>query len=727
MYHGVERPVLYVPLLPDEKEPAPMWLLRAVSAFIFALAIAMPKAQASDEPIPIRQGNGTGQMKTYVPPEGVPAPLPGVTAAPRTAVGGGTNGNLTAVNAAMSGVGLYLGLEFSGWNDTQRKAAINNVSNWGFAFLSPKIADEGGNTWYSSTTQLDNWILWCSQAGIKFFPFTYVDPDTGGTGTTTATNRAAAIAAEIAQHNGIVLVDMEAEWQSSSDAYGPNMTAFGTAYRSAAPNLPIVVTGFGDPTSVLGSSWPYAEMKSFADAYAPQWYFSWWNWYLNTKGTAGVKNAIDTCYNQCKTYFGSTYPMVPNGSWTVSDGSTGSIALPDLYAATAYMKKFNAPIIWWEYKNMTRAIASAIVGYGYFTDQPVPTGSPSRPAAIVTSASSVAGGTQVTFTVNLGGPAPPGGQAIGLSSSNSSVLPVPATITAVRGSTSASVTVTAGSVSADTQVTLTATNTATGATVSTAKSITVTPGYNPLTNLTLDPGNVVAGQTSTGTVTLSGPAPAGGETISLSSDNAAIVVPAGGVTVQAGGTAARFTISTDPLIGATVFGNVTASFGQVSFKAPLIVNANGVEGLVLDKPAIHAGATATGTVTLLGDAPSGGLNVTVYADDPTVASVVSPVPIAAGSKTGTFTITGQPVAVESSANITATLNGIPLTTVITVQPWHDVNGDGAFDVQDVVAALRIAAGLDTPAPASLAAADMDGSGTVDILDAVALLRMLSAL
>lgn len=703
-----------------------MLCLKAVSVSLLAIAVAAPWVRADVEPIPTRQGNGTGEMKTYVPPEGPPAPQPGLNVAPRTAVGGGTNGNLTVVNSAVSGVGLYLGTEFHNWSDTQRKTAINNVANWGFAFISPKIADEGGNTWYSSTTQLDNWILWCSQAGIKFFPYTYVNPSTGGTGTTIATNRAAAIASEIAQHNGIVLIDMEAEWQSTTDAYGPNMTAFGTAFRSASPNLPVVVTGFGDPASVQGSGWPYAEMKSFADAYAPQWYFSWWSWYLNTKGTAGVKNAIDTCYNQCKTYFGSTYPMVPNGSWSVSDGSVASIPLPDVYAGTAYMKKFNAPIIWWEYTNMTPAIASAIVGNGYFTDQPVPTGSPARPAAIILSTTTVAGGSQISFTINIAGPAPPSGRVIGLSSSNPTALPVPASVTIPRGATSAVVTVTAGSASADTPVTFTATNSATGTTVSTSRSITVTAGTFPLTGLALDRGNVVAGQSSTGTVTIGGPAPAAGETITLSTDNAAISVPADGVTIAAGATSATFPVTTDPTLANTLFGNVTAAFGTVSFKAPLTVNPNGVASLVLDKSTVRAGGTATGTITLIADAPTGGTDVTVLSADTTVATVVSPVHIAGGTRTGTFTITAQPVTAETSVNITATLNGIPATQALDVTLQYDVNGDGAFDVQDVVATLRIAAGLDAVTPGNFDAADTDKSATIDVLDAVLMLQVLLA-
>ena len=42
--------------------------------------------------------------------------------------------------------------------------------------------------------------------------------------------------------------------------------------------------------------------------------------------------------------------MLPNGAWeNDSQDAVTPAALPDLYAGTAYMRKFNAPIIWWEY------------------------------------------------------------------------------------------------------------------------------------------------------------------------------------------------------------------------------------------------------------------------------------------------------------------------------------------------------------------------------------------
>lgn len=72
-----------------------------------------------------------------------------------------------------------------------------------------------------------------------------------------------------------------------------------------------------------------------------------------------------------------------------------------------------------------------------------------------------------------------------------------------------------------------------------------------LSSLTLNPTSVVGGlESSTGTVTLSAPAPAGGATVALVSSNGAASVPSS-VTVPAGATSATFTVNTSIVVVAT--------------------------------------------------------------------------------------------------------------------------------------------------------------------------------
>ncbi|HEY3284837.1 MAG TPA: dockerin type I repeat-containing protein [Armatimonadota bacterium] len=60
-------------------------------------------------------------------------------------------------------------------------------------------------------------------------------------------------------------------------------------------------------------------------------------------------------------------------------------------------------------------------------------------------------------------------------------------------------------------------------------------------------------------------------------------------------------------------------------------------------------------------------------------------------------------------------------------PPCDVNGDGEVNLWDVLAAMRIAAGLVEPAPGDLAAADLRGDGVVTADEVLAILRVIAGL
>ncbi len=95
------------------------------------------------------------------------------------------------------------------------------------------------------------------------------------------------------------------------------------------------------------------------------------------------------------------------------------------------------------------------------------------------------------------------------------------------------------------------------------------PAAVTLLNLTLEPTTVIGGDPSTGTVTLSGAAPTGGLTITLSSNSATATVPPT-VTVPAGDTTAAFPITTTPPEATTV-ATITAVHGAVTKTADLTV------------------------------------------------------------------------------------------------------------------------------------------------------------
>jgi hypothetical protein len=95
------------------------------------------------------------------------------------------------------------------------------------------------------------------------------------------------------------------------------------------------------------------------------------------------------------------------------------------------------------------------------------------------------------------------------------------------------------------------------------------PASLSLSSLSLNPTSVTGGNSSTGTVTLSGPAPAGGAQVALASNNGAASVPSS-VTVPAGATSTTFTVSTSVVLVSTSV-TISTSYNSTTQTATLSV------------------------------------------------------------------------------------------------------------------------------------------------------------
>src|SRR6185369_12109053 len=100
-----------------------------------------------------------------------------------------------------------------------------------------------------------------------------------------------------------------------------------------------------------------------------------------------------------------------------------------------------------------------------------PTPTPSSLSAVSVSPTSVVGGTTAQGTITLTGGAPSGGAVVTLSSANTAVVSVPASVTVAAGASSVTFGVNTSAVAANTSVTITATY----AGVSRTTTLTVTP------------------------------------------------------------------------------------------------------------------------------------------------------------------------------------------------------------------------------------------------------------
>ncbi|HEV2195113.1 MAG TPA: hypothetical protein VGR55_06005 [Candidatus Acidoferrum sp.] len=297
----------------------------------------------------------------------------------------------------------------------------------------------------------------------------------------------------------------------------------------------------------------------------------------------------------------------------------------------------------------------------------------STPASVSLSSlslnpTSVSGGNSSTGTVTLSGAAPAGGAQVALSSSNTTVARVPSSVTVAAGATSTTFSVSTSAVTASTSATISASYGG----VTRSASVTVTPSPPPaptLSSLAVNPTSIIGGaQSSTGTVTLTGPAPSGGAQVILASSNAAAAQVPSSVIVSAGGTTATFTVSTNAVVVSTSV-TISAAYGGVSRAASLTVNPRPlptVSSLTLNPISVIGGLQAsTGTVTLSGPAPAGGAQITLSSSNG-AARTPSTVIVPGGATTATFTINSSIVVITTSATISASYNGTTRTATLSV-------------------------------------------------------------
>jgi len=198
-------------------------------------------------------------------------------------------------------------------------------------------------------------------------------------------------------------------------------------------------------------------------------------------------------------------------------------------------------------------------------------------------------------------------------------------------------------------------------------------GWNPptgaaaLSSIGASPNPVVGGNSSTGTVTLTSAAPAGGALVSLSSASSAVTVP-GSVSVSQGATSAMFGITTS-VVATQTLATLSATYSGLTKTMTFTVNpaaSAALATLSLNPTSVTGGTLATGTVTLTAPAPSGGVIVALSSTKPSLASVPASILVAAGSTSKGFTVTTASTRRNATATISASYAGVTKTATISV-------------------------------------------------------------
>lgn len=272
---------------------------------------------------------------------------------------------------------------------------------------------------------------------------------------------------------------------------------------------------------------------------------------------------------------------------------------------------------------------------------------------------SVAGGNTSTGTVVLSAPAPAGGETVVLACASPNVT-IPASISIPEGQTSATFTISTIAVDAQTSAVITATF---GITLS--ATLTIAPPT--VQAISLDPPELVGGATSTGTVTLTGPAGPSGLTILVSSDNLAAQVPAT-LSFGAGQSVATFTVSTSS-VGSTAAADITAALGSTNATTTLTVDPVAITSLSLSPATVTGGSQTMATITLDGPAGPGGTVVEVTTNVP-FATVPATVTVPEAQTSQSFNIATESVGTQSTAIITAAVGSVWQTAMLTVNPLY---------------------------------------------------------
>jgi thermitase len=187
-----------------------------------------------------------------------------------------------------------------------------------------------------------------------------------------------------------------------------------------------------------------------------------------------------------------------------------------------------------------------------------------------------------------------------------------------------------------------------------------------ISQLTLTPTSVTAGETARGTVTLSRPAGAGGTVVELGSSTPNLAWCAAQITIPQGQTTGVFDIRT--VANGAGSATITASSGGGSRTATLqVVSPFRVQSVSVSPAVVAGGQNATLTVRLTMPAPAGGVQV-LLGSDASQASLPASVIVPAGQSSASVQVATSPVAQRVRVTLTAALNGAQSSATLTVNP-----------------------------------------------------------
>jgi thermitase len=189
------------------------------------------------------------------------------------------------------------------------------------------------------------------------------------------------------------------------------------------------------------------------------------------------------------------------------------------------------------------------------------------------------------------------------------------------------------------------------------------PAPATLASVSLNPTAVTGGSPSVGTAALTAAAPAANATVTLTSDNASVVVPAS-VTIPAGQTSATFNVSTSTVATPTL-ANISGTYNATTQSATLTVNPAPADFSLSASPSsasVQRGQSRAYTITITwGSGTTGPVSLSVSGLPTRTSATFNPNP-ATASSTMTVNTNRKAPRETYTLTITGTRGGLTHTT-----------------------------------------------------------------
>ena len=351
-----------------------------------------------------------------------------------------------------------------------------------------------------------------------------------------------------------------------------------------------------------------------------------------------------------------TGPAAPGGLDVTLSESSGSLTFPSVVHIAEGQ---SSTVVVVKAANVSAPISVLLHASDGHTQLAVPmTVSPVDVALLSLSAVSVTGGVTATGTITLGAPAPGSGAEIRISS-NQSAVNVPAVVHIPAGASSASFVIGSTPV----QQKLIATITATAGALAKSKTLTVNPAA--LASVMLQQSSMTGGAAQQGTVLLTGVAPSGGLSVTLSSTNPAIQVPKE-VFIPAGAASGVFSLQA-AVVAIRSSGLMVAQLGTLKKSTSVSVIPPVISSVVASRTTVVGGDVIDVTIRITGPAPAGGTSVVLTSGN-VALTVPASVVVPAGQTSVVFTASSRQIAKAAIVKVSGKVGITTKVGSVTVVP-----------------------------------------------------------